>query len=161
MLSTLLPISIFFSLFLRPQDRNEEQISNYYWALHFLDVLNVMHRKSLLVNQQPRGCQHHSQSASLNFLDFSWLSSWGLTYCWSKRPFAQWYHVAGQNTLPVHSWIKLYVNIQVNWSPERLQNKAWGVRCTFRKGSFTTLAQNSTDSMRVRVCVTWEWCCCY
>ena len=34
----------------------------------------------------------------------------------SYRPFAQWRHAAYQNTLPDHSWIKLYVNIQVDWS---------------------------------------------
>ena len=37
---------------------------------------------------------------------------WQLRPC-LNRPFAWWRHAAFQNTLPKHSWIKLYVNIQV------------------------------------------------
>ena len=42
-----------------------------------------------------------------------------------NRPFALWRHTAYQNTLPDHSCIKLYVNIQVDWSGGPL-NRLWG-----------------------------------
>ena len=32
-----------------------------------------------------------------------------------NRPFVQWRHAVYQNTLPVHSWIKLYLKIKVDW----------------------------------------------
>ena len=42
-----------------------------------------------------------------------------------NRPFAKWRHAAYQNILPDHFWIKLNVNIQVDWSGWPLHT-LWG-----------------------------------
>ena len=63
-----------------------------------------------------------------------------------NRPFAQWRPVGCQNSLPNHSWIKLYLKIQVDWSGNR--NKLKGV---------TPAVQRSVDlkSVLVYECSRW------
>ena len=57
----------------------------------------------------------------------------------ANRPFVQWHDVACQNIVPNRSWIKLYVNIQVDWSggpPNKLDS-------VIRKGSVCHPADHS------------------
>ena len=76
------------------------------WPLHISPLTDW----ALLTNAPD--CSHIEFDACRSGWEFfSEISLWR----WSIDHLQRWRHAAYQNTLPDHSWIKLYVNIQVDW----------------------------------------------
>ena len=105
--------------------------------------------------------KHSRFRCTLRQLDFS-IPTWFYAYLDSNNnthvqsnirqwTIAQWRHAAHQNILPDHSWIKLYVNIQVDWSGGPL-NRLWGVICN-RSVGFARLGEwRKFDQTRMLTC---------